>query len=418
MPSATRPSATRTTDVVGRRARIAVLVHFLVNGAGLGIWAARLPALRDELGLTVGDIGTVLFIGGLAAVLMLRIAGPVIERHGSRRVTQIAGVLGMLAFAAPAAATSFATLVVAMLLITSAISFQDVGMNSQGIAMERRWERPLMSSFHAAFSVGLAGGAALGGAAAELGITYRTTFVAGALLWLAAVLAVNPWLLRDPGKGRQDRAEKKARGPLPHRALLIALGVIGFASFIGEGAAVDWTALYLTDETGAREGVAAVGVVAFSTAMVVGRLAGDRLAARFGALPLIAVGTGVAGSSLALGVLVGGTWVGIAAFAFVGIGLSIVVPQVFAAAGTLAPERTASALSLVSMLSYTGFLLGPATIGRLAEWWTIGQALLLPATLVLGATLIAVRLLTVTDSPLRPRRPAHADEPPLEPAVP
>ncbi len=390
-----------------RRARAAVLVHFFGNGAGLGVWAARLPSIKDSVGISHADVGTVLFAGGAAALLTLRLAGPVIERVGSRRVVQLAGALAMASFATVAAVTSFASLVAAMVLIAAAMSFQDVGMNAQGIFLERRYGRPLMSSFHAAFSIGLAAGATSGGAAAAAGVGFRMTLVVVAALLLAGVLAVNPWLALDPVVAPRALEQSGLPAALPHRGLLVALGLIGLISFVAEGAVVDWTALYLAEETGAPEARAAMGVVAFSAAMVGGRLAGDHLAGRFGPLPLIVLGTLVAGSALVVGLALGTTTAGIVCLAVVGVGLSVVVPQVFAAAGTLAPDRTAGALSLVSMLSYTGFLIGPAAIGRLAEQTSIRAALLAPAVLVLVASGIALRLRRSVGSrpPTRPRQP-------------
>ncbi|HUG84833.1 MAG TPA: MFS transporter, partial [Euzebya sp.] len=375
--------------LINRRARIGVLGHFLVNGAGLGLWASRLPAVKADIGLSDGQIGLVLFVGAIGAMSALKVAGPVIERVGSRRATQVSGLCVAIAFGAPAVATSFATLAAAMLMIAAASSFQDVGMNTQGVLVQRRYGRPLMSSFHASFSIGLAAGAALGAAAAALGLGFRPTMVAGAAVLFVVVLGANRWLLNIAETARRDPSQGRVRARLPHRGLLIALGIIGFASFITEGAAADWAAIYLSDETGASESIAAVGLVAFSTTMTIGRLLGDRLAARLGAMLLIRSGTALAGCALGAGLLLGGTGVGIAMFGILGIGLSIVVPQVFSAAGSLAPDRTPAALSLVSLLSYSGFLLGPATIGALADLTSLRWALLLPAALVLLAMLVA-----------------------------
>jgi MFS family permease len=310
-------------------------VHFLANGVILGIWASRLPAVKQELGLADRDVAAVIFAGAIGAMLSLRVAGHVIERFGSLRTTRIAALFMMLSLLVPAAATSMPTLSAGMLLMAGGASFQDVGMNSQAVAIERRIGRPIMSSFHAAFSIGGIAGAD----------------------WTA-----------------------------------IALGLIGLASFVAEGAAADWTAIYLREGTGSTHAVAALGFMVFSVTMTAGRLAGDRLAARFGAMALVRLGTIVGGVGLAAGLLLQSTPAGVAGFAVLGLGISVVVPQVFSAAGQLAPGRAPAALALVSAISYLGFLTGPAVIGAIADVTDLRTALLIPAALIAAASFVASRI--------------------------
>jgi MFS family permease len=388
------------------QARYAVLVHFLVNGMGMGIWASRLPAVKHGLRLEDGQVAIVIFAGAVGAMLSLRAAGPLIERFGSRRTTQIAAVFMMLSLLIPAAARNLPQLMVGMLLIAAGSSFQDVGMNSQAVAIEHRLAKPIMSSFHAAFSVGAILGAAGGAITAKLNVSYQHTFAGFAVVLVAAVLVANRWLLNAPETSRRDASEMQGRGGLPHRGVLIALGVIGLASFIAEGSAADWAAIYLRDDTGTTAAVAAIGFMIFNITMTAGRLAGDRLAARFGAMFLVRAGTAVAGIGLLGGLLGRTTAAGIAGFAVMGIGLSIIVPQVFSAAAQLAPGRAPAALSLVSAISYFGFLTGPAAIGAVAHAANLRIALVIPAALILASSLVASRLHTASDSPL----PAAADE--------
>jgi MFS family permease len=388
-----------------RHARSAVLVHFVVNGMGMGIWASRLPDVKHGLHLEDGQVAIVIFAGAVGAMLSLRAAGPLIERFGSRRTTQLAAMFMMLSLFVPAAARNLPQLMVGMLLIAAGASFQDVGMNSQAVAIEHRLAKPIMSSFHAAFSIGAILGAGGGAITAKLHVAYQPTFVGFAIALLAAIVIANRWLLDAPETSRRDASERQGRGGLPHRGVLIALGVIGMASFIAEGSAADWATIYLRDDTGTTAAVAAVGFMIFNITMTAGRLAGDRLAARFGAMFLVRGGTAVAGIGLLGGLLGRTTIAGIAGFAVMGIGLSIIVPQVFSAAGQLAPGRTPAALSLVSAISYFGFLTGPAAIGAVANAANLRVALVIPAALVLASSLVASRLHTAADSPL----PAAAD---------
>lgn len=377
-----------------QRARKAVLVHFAVSGAGLGVWAARLPAVKDGLHLTDGDIGLVLFISAIGAMLSLRAAGRIIERYGSRRTTQLAGVATAAAFVMPALARNVPTLALALFYLGVTLSLTDVAINSQAVAIESRVAKPIMSSFHAAFSVGGILGAGIGALTAKVELSYRTTFACVSAGLLVAILIANRSVLRAPETERRPHDVARDRSRLPQRKALLALGLIGLASFIAEGAAADWATIYLRDVTGATEALAAIGFVVFASTMTVGRLAGDWLAARHGALPLIRAGTALAGVALVAALSIGTIAAAFVGFALLGIGLSIVVPQVFSAAGAIAPGRAAAALSFVSSIAYVGFLTGPAAIGALAQQTSLRIALLIPAGLVLVSSLLASRLHT------------------------
>jgi MFS family permease len=210
---------------------------------------------------------------------------------------------------------------------------------------------------------------------------------------LVVIVVVNRWLLDAPETTSRKSEDVQGGRSLPHRGTLIVLGAIGFASFVAEGSAGDWGAIYLRDDTHASAATAAVGFMVFNILMTVGRLSGDRLAARFGALPLIRLGTAVAGIGMAIALTIGTTAAGFGGFAAWGIGLSIVVPQVFSAAGLLAPGRAPAALAVVSSISYLGFLVGPATIGAVANaTGGLRTALFIPVALALASSVVASRL--------------------------
>lgn len=393
-----QPAGTDSEQTAAARPRAAVVAHFLCNGVGLGVWASRLPAVKDQLAIDDRDLGLVLFLAALGAMASLRAAGRVIERFGSRPTTAVAGLALMAAFALPAASVGLPSLGLSLLALGATVSMQDVAMNSQAVAIERRYGRPIMSSFHAAFSVGGMVGAGIGALTASLAISFRPTFVVVSAIAVVAILVANRFLLDAPETGRRPAHVERDRTRLPERGALLALGAIGFASFVAEGAAADWTTIYLRDGTGSTEAVAAVGFVVFSVTMTAGRLAGDRLAARFGAMPLIRAGTALAGAGLVTAIAVGTTAAGFLGFAALGAGLSIVVPQVFSAAGFIAPTRAAAALSWVSSISYLGLLVGPASIGALSHEANLRVALLMPAVLVLAASVLASRLHASADS--------------------
>ena len=385
-----------------RSARLAILVHFAVSGTGLGVWAARLPSVKESLRLDDGDIGVALFVSAIGAMLSLRAAGRTIERYGSRRTVVAAGIAVTAAYLLPAAANSLVTLSMVLFFFGVSLSLQDVAMNSQAVAIEKRIAQPIMSSFHAAFSVGGILGAVIGALTAKLEVSYRATFAVVSVLLFIAIVVANKSVLRAAETEPRPHDVQRDTSPLPGRRALIALGVVGLASFIAEGAATDWTTIYLNDEAGASEAVAALGFVVFAGTMTLGRLLGDRLATRYGALPLIRAGTLLAGVALVATLAVGTIAAGFVGFAALGFGLSFVVPQVFSAAGAIAPERAAAALSFVSSISYLGFLVGPAVIGALAKQTSLRIALLVPAVLVLVSSVLASRLHTATAGPDEP----------------
>ncbi len=368
------------------RARLAVLAHFFANGASLGVWASRLPAVKSELHLVDSQIAAATLIGALTALVSLRLAGPLIERVGSRRTVQIAGVLVVTNLVLPAMAAGYAMFAVAAAMAFCVASFHDVGMNSQGMAVERRLGRPVMSSFHAAFSIGMITGAGVGAATAGAAVSYRATFVVTSVVLVGLVLLANGHLLFARIAPRDGAGE---RVPLPRRAFLLALGALALICFVIEGAAVDWTAIYLQDETGATAAVAALGLMAFNVSMTAGRVAGDRLAARFGALSLVRGGMALGGAGLAIGLVVGSTPAGLVAFAVLGAGLSVVVPQLFSTAGAVAGDRAPAAIALISSIAYVGFLAGPAVIGAVAHWQGLRMALPVPAAFVVIGSLAA-----------------------------
>jgi predicted MFS family arabinose efflux permease len=334
--------------------RLAVLANFLANGVALGIWATRLPALKQSLALTNTQLAGIVFAGAFAAIASLRLAGPVIERLGSARVTRIASPLATLGLALTAATHGLVTLAAVSFLWFAVVSFQDVGMNSQALAVERELARPVMSSFHAAFSAGMIAGAAIGALTAHFAISYRLTFVVAGVALAVALVVASRWLVESAEPPHEQRRSK-----LPNRGLLLLLGAIALASFVAEGAATDWTAIYLRDDTGASAASAAAGLLFYNVMMTTGRLTGDTLAGRFRPLALVALGTFVGGAGFLFALVAGTTAAGFAGFGVLGLGLSLVVPQVFSAVGTINPSRAPASLSLISSISYSGFVLGP-----------------------------------------------------------
>jgi predicted MFS family arabinose efflux permease len=271
----------------------------------------------------------------------------------------------------------------------------DVAMNANAVEVERACGRPVMSSFHAVFSIGGFTGATAGGLFAHLGLSPAATFwsagvVIAALAWWAARWALRP--------APVPASATSSGGGLPKG--IAFLGVLAFCCLVGEGAAADWSSVYLSEDLGAGPGFAAAGYAAFSIMMTAGRLAGDRLAARLGAVPLVRCCGLLAAAGLALALLVAHPVAGVAGFACFGAGLSCIVPQVFSAAGHRDPAYAGRALARAASIGYLGFLSGPALIGAAGELAGLPRALAIPALLAAFVALAATALRPRTAEPV------------------
>ncbi|WP_437650892.1 MFS transporter [Sorangium sp. So ce362] len=370
------------------RARRAVSVMFVANGIAFASWAARVPAVRERLGLSDGALGLALLGIACGAILAFRAAGPLIARFGSRGVTRVSAVLLCAALPVPALAPSFAALVAALLLLGVSNGLMDVAMNAQAVEVERRHGRPILASFHGMFSLGGLIGAALGALAADRALSPAAHLLAVAAVLAAAVTAEGGALSADarpeapaaaaagaPGEGRSTR--------------LVLLGLIAFCSSIGEGAMANWSAVYLRDELHTTAAVAATGYAVFSLAMLLGRFSGDGLTQRFGAARLVrAAGLLVAGG-LGAALIANVPAAMLLGFACVGAGLSIVVPLVFRAGASAPGVAPGRALATLATMSYGGFLVGPPVIGLIADHLTLRGGLVLVVALVLVIVVLA-----------------------------
>jgi len=367
----------QTTSV--KMARRAVLAMFFANGALLANWLARIPQIQASLTLSEGELGLALMGMAVGVLIALTMVGGLIGRFGSRTVTTASGVLLCLLLPFLALMPNAIALWVSLFLYGGVMSLMDVAMNAQGVDVERALGRSVMSSFHAAFSIGGFAGAAIGASMAFLGIGPALHFLIAAAGFLLLILLAASALL--PGS---PAAEPDLGGPvfrLPARVLW-PLGAVAFCSSVGEGAMADWSAVYLKSIVGSTDGVAALGFAAFSITMTGGRLLGDNLAMRFGGANLVRAGGICAAGGLLLAILLPQAAPVLLGFAAVGAGLSIVVPLTFSTAGNVPGLPSGVGIAGVATIGYAGFLAGPPAIGLLAEATSLRVAMLLVLLLV------------------------------------
>lgn len=379
--------------------RAAVVAVFFALGATTGTWAARIPAIKAGLHLSAGTLGLVLLGPAIGSMLTMPVTGALLASISPRRLVQI----GVLAIGVMLPLTTFAGSAWQLFAVLAGwgagIGTMDVAMNTEAAAVQEHLGRTTMSSFHAAYSVGGLAGAGTGAIAAATALSARANFtIASALILGIGIACAQLFASRPAGHaGAETPRQRQSRWPAWSWPLA-CLALIAFGSFLAEGAASDWSAVYLHSSLGAAPGLAAVGYTVFSVAMVVGRLAGDRLTDRVGPARLVRVSAGIASVSFLAALLAGRVGAGLAGFALLGVGLSVIVPSVFTAAariGTPGPN-----LALVTSTGYLGMLAGPALIGGLAE------AVSLPSAL--GTLVVITGLTAVFAGAVRPRAPRAA----------
>ena len=366
-------------------ARVAVLGVFSVNGFVLANWFVRIPAIQQKLSLGEGLLGLALLGAAVGALICMPLTGALVSRFGSRRVVGATALLLSFSVVLPALAPSLFWLVPALAMIGAANGALDVSMNSQAVAVEKRYGRPIMSSFHAAFSFGSLAGAVLGGLVASAGVQPLMHFSGVAILCSGASVVFYRRLLPDSADIAEDSAPAFAR---PNKALL-GLGIISFCVLLGEGAMGDWSAVYLNNTLQTGPGFAAFGFAAFSLAMAFGRLFGDRVIERFGPARTVRLCAAIAAVGLGVSLAVGQQHVALVGFACAGIGFSIVFPAALSAAGRTKGMAPGPALAAVSTAGYTGFLVGPPAIGFAAELTGLGGALYIVVALSVATVLLA-----------------------------
>ncbi|MET7286552.1 MFS transporter [Streptomyces sp. NPDC005573] len=416
--------------------RAAITAFFALDGFIFAGWVVRVPDIKRQTHASAGTLGLALLCVSAGAVLTMTLTGRLCARYGSHRVT-----VGWMAVLAPSVALpplthSATALGGVLLLFGSAYGGVNVAFNSAAVDLVAALRRPVMPSFHAAFSLGGMAGAGLGGLVAGslsprqhlLGLTLvglTVTAVAGrALLRYEAPVpaerqrpgpaggAVRPEPeggaaragstgraeqpgpqggTAHPGAGggaaRPEAVSSGARSRRRKRRLVVVFGLIALCDAYGEGAMADWGALHLRQDLAASSGVAAAGYAGFAFTMTVGRLSGTRLLERLGRARTVIAGGATAAAGMLLGSLTTSLWLALAGFAVAGLGLSNIFPVAIERAGALAGP---SGVAVASTLGYGGMLFGPPAIGFAADRFSLSTALTSVAVLAAAAAVTGV----------------------------
>lgn len=379
-------TATDTSPVMSTRtAAVAVGLLFITNGALIGGVGGTLPALRERLDVSASGLSLLLFCLAASAVVSMQIGGRLADRIGARPValctlTLLAAGVGLLALT-----SSLPWAIVAMVLAGLGNGAMDVAMNSLGVEVEQARPKPIMSRFHAFWSLGnltAAGTIVLiarsfdrtGGA--NVGPALGTLCVAG-LISIAVCVRIVP-----VGRKIEHKLDG-VRTAIPRLAW--ALGLMAFCFGLAEGTAIDWSSVHVTDVAKIDPSTGALGLVAVSGFMVIIRLLGDQAVARVGRRAVVRVGAVTAIAGYLVTVFTQPLLLLLVGWALVGLGVGLVAPQVYAVAGHVGGGRM---LAIVVTFGYAAFLVGPAIIGQLVEHFGVQDAMILP--LVLSGCLVAV----------------------------
>ncbi|HET9691713.1 MAG TPA: hypothetical protein VFP61_11205 [Acidimicrobiales bacterium] len=360
-----------------RRGRVGLTAVFVALGAGFASFASRVPAVQATLHLTAGTLGLALLGAAAGLVAGAPAAGWALRRADPRWVIGAGLAVFVVGLQSVDAADGARGLFAALVVTGFGGGLVDVGMNTEAAALQVRSGRPIMSRFHAGWSVGGLAGAGLGALAAGDRLPVDTHLAAAGAV-VAATGALALWALGDaaaPGRGAPPAPLDAIAAPTdcspgrlgPTRLLpvLAVLGVLAAGDFLAEGAAGDWSAVYLHSSLGAASGTAALAFAAFSLAMTAGRVVGDHLTAAVGARRLLRGAALLAGGGLAGGLLAGSRAAGLVGFGLLGAGLSVVVPILFSAAAGVG--RPATSVAVVTGSAYLGLVAGPPLVGGLAE---------------------------------------------------
>lgn len=362
--------------------RVAIPLLFLLLGLVFATWAARIPAIRDHLQLDAATLALVLLCGGIGAVGSFPLAAWITGHYGARHSTLYAGLALLVSLPLLGLAPNLATLMVISTCYGAASSCFDVAINALGAQAERAAGRPIMSMLHGWFCVGTFSGALIASPLAGLGIAPVWHFLLLSALFIWPLYAAYQALPDD--RPEHDPARKLFALPHGH---LVVLGVIAFCGAIVEGSVADWSGIYMKDHIGASDGTTPLAYAAFAGMMLIMRMVGDGLKARYDARRVVSLGTLVASIGIALAVVATSMVPAVIGFAIAGVGVAAVFPFVFSAAG----RHGSSALAAVATLGYSGSLIGPPLFGFLAHGWGLQAALAALGVIALAMALSSRR---------------------------
>ncbi len=393
------------------RARLGVFGAFTTVGFLTAIWLVNIPDIQQRTGTSHAVLGGLILLLGLGALISMQFAGVLIRRFGSRTPTLMGLGLLLVSVNLPGMASDALSLGIALFIFGLGHGLTDVAMNQHAVVVERGYRRPIMSAFHAFFSLGGALGAVAGAAGQSIHLHVSWILLGAALLGLGGTAwsafsmlpkASEELLDSDRDAATSGETASSDNPAEPRRGRMLALALLAFLVLLSEGAANDWSALQTVEHLGEPEAAAALAYGAFAAAMTIGRLVADRISHAIGPVKVVRFGSLIAATGMLVVVASPFYPMSLSGWLLFGLGLSGIVPQVYTAAGSIGGSDAGKTLSRVVSSGYIGLLAGPAVIGWLGGMLGLTIAFLLPFLFCVAGIFLASTLTTDKENPAEP----------------
>ncbi|UUN28434.1 MFS transporter [Streptomyces sp. FIT100] len=386
------------TDARLRRGRGSLAFGFFAQGVTFALLVTRIPAIQDRYGISDGllpvFLAAVPILAGVGSVatekLVARVRPGVVLRWSQPVV--------LLALLAVGAGAEMWQLALALGAFGLAVGALDASMNMLGVSLQQAYGRSIMLGFHATYSLGGIVGASLAWAGAHWDLALVVSYLPAVAVLLPAALVGSRWYVDAERREGRAGLEEGPRAPAVAFSVLLPLCLVMTFAYIGDSTVSNWSAKYLQDVLGSSEELATVPYNAYMVTTLLGRAVGDLGVRRFGAVAVVRCGTVLAAGGFAVVAVAPGAWVGLGGFTLLGLGLCVIVPQTFAAAGRAFPGAASDvAVARVNVFNYVGFVIGSPLVGALGDAWSYRGAMLVPMVLVLVTLVYARSFATESD---------------------
>lgn len=355
-----------TVIVSKERIRLAVFCLYFCSGICFSSWASRIPDIKTALGLGDAAWGTILLMIPIGQICGMTISGLLISKVGSRKIYPIALIGYVIALLLVGISSSEYTLIMSLIIFGFFGNFCNISINTQSVTVEAMYDKPIMASFHGGWSFAGLTGAAIGLLMSSLNIQPIFHFCIIGLLVFITLIINKPYLQPDL-KRQKDPSEIAAKKKNKPETFLFLLGIVAFCGMAAEGAMADWSGLYLVDVVGTATHIAPLGLAAYMVTMASGRFMIDKATQKWGRKKVLQAGGTLISVGLFTAVAFPSLITTIIAFMIIGFGTAGIVPTIYSVAGQRTKIPTSIALTIVSSVSFLGFLMGPPLIGYISS---------------------------------------------------
>ena len=346
--------------------RLAVSLFYFGQGLVFASWASRIPDLKEALNLSDAALGSILLALPIGQLITMPLSGRLVAIYGSKKILTLATPLYALCLTNLALASHGWHLALFLLLFGISGNLCNIALNTQAVSAESHYGKPIMSSFHGSWSLGLFTGALLGLLMMNLHLTTTAHFwIIAPLAWVHIFINHRFLLIGKSGQKEKPKFLMKPQG------VLIQLGIIAFCSMAAEGAMMDWSGVYFKEIVNAPAKWVILGYATYSAMMTIGRFVGDKFIAAYGRKTMLQFCGALVSLGMFLSVVFPNLVIATIGFMLVGIGVSVIIPMIYSIAGNNDKMPASLAIAMVSSIGYFGFLMGPPLIGYISELFNL-----------------------------------------------